>query len=63
LRGERHAAADAVALNAAAALVVFEGMAEAEAGARAREVLASGKAHVTLTTWLAAAGKRRPQGA
>jgi anthranilate phosphoribosyltransferase len=63
LRGERHAAADAVALNAAAALVVFEGMAEAEAGARAREVLASGKAHVTLTTWAAAAGKRRPRGA
>ena len=63
LSGERHPASDAVALNAAAALVVFDGLSEPEAGARARETLASGKALTTLKTWAAAAGKRRPQGA
>lgn len=63
LAGERHPAADAVALNAAAALVVFDGISEQEAGARAREALASGKALQTLKTWLKAAQQRRPQGA
>jgi anthranilate phosphoribosyltransferase len=63
LSGERHPAADAVALNAAAALVVFEGLSEKEAGERARETLASGKGLATLQSWAAAAGKRRPQGA
>jgi anthranilate phosphoribosyltransferase len=63
LSGERHPAADAVALNAAAALVVFEGLGEREAGARAREVLKSGKALGTLKTWAAAASKHRPKGA
>jgi anthranilate phosphoribosyltransferase len=62
LGGERHPAADAVALNAAAALVVFEGLSERDAGVRAREVLASGKALGTLKAWAAAAGKRRPKG-
>ncbi|HKY37378.1 MAG TPA: anthranilate phosphoribosyltransferase [Polyangiaceae bacterium] len=62
LGGERHPAADAVALNAAAALVVFEGLSERDAGARAREVLASGKARGTLKTWIAAASRRRPKG-
>jgi len=61
LSGEKHPAADAVALNAAAALALFHGMSEREAGAQAREVLASGKAMKTLTTWAAAAQKRRPQ--
>ncbi|HVY27501.1 MAG TPA: anthranilate phosphoribosyltransferase [Polyangiaceae bacterium] len=61
LSGEKHPAADAVALNAAAALVVFDGMSEREAGAQAREVLASGKALSTLRSWSDAAGKRRPQ--
>lgn len=59
LSGERHPAADAVALNAAAALVVFEDMDEREAGKRAREVLASGQGLRTLKSWSAAAGKRR----
>jgi anthranilate phosphoribosyltransferase len=63
LRGEKHPAADAVALNAAAALVVFDGMSEREAGAQAREILASGKAFKTLETWSAAAHRRRGQGA
>jgi anthranilate phosphoribosyltransferase len=61
LSGEKHPASDAVALNAAAALVVFDGMSEREAGALAREVLASGKAMSTLRTWSDAAGKRRPR--
>jgi anthranilate phosphoribosyltransferase len=61
LRGDKHPAADAVALNAAAALVVFHGMSEAEAGAQAREVLASGKAMKTLATWTTAANQRRVQ--
>jgi anthranilate phosphoribosyltransferase len=63
LSGEAHPAADAVALNAAAALVVFHGMGEREAGAQAREVLASGKAAQTLEVWARAARQRRPQGA
>lgn len=61
LRGDKHPAADAVALNAAAALVVFHGMSEVEAGAQAREVLASGKAIKTLATWTTAANQRRVQ--
>jgi len=61
LSGQRHPAADAVALNAAAALVVFDGMSEREAGAQAREVLASGKAMQTLARWIAAASPRRAQ--
>jgi anthranilate phosphoribosyltransferase len=60
LKGDAHPAADAVALNAAAALVVFDGMSEAEAGRAAREVLKSGKALQTLRTWGASASKRRP---
>jgi anthranilate phosphoribosyltransferase len=59
LAGERHPAADAVALNAAAALVVLDGMSERDAGARAREILASGKALGTLEAWTSAAVKRR----
>jgi anthranilate phosphoribosyltransferase len=61
LSGERHPAADAVALNAAAALVVFHGLSERDAGAQAREILASGKPMKTLSAWAAAAHKRRPQ--
>jgi anthranilate phosphoribosyltransferase len=62
LGGERHPAADAVALNAAAALVVAEGMSERDAGAQTRELLASGKALKTLERWVSAAKRRRPQG-
>lgn len=57
--GAKHPAADAVALNAAAALVVFEGISEADAGRRAREVLASGKPLETLSIWKAAAHRHR----
>jgi anthranilate phosphoribosyltransferase len=63
LGGEKHPAADAVALNAAAALVVFHGLSERDAGAQAREVVASGQALKTLATWSAAAQRRRPLGA
>lgn len=59
LKGERHPAADAVALNAAAALVVFHGTSEKDAGAQARDVLASGKAMQTLNAWASAANKHR----
>jgi anthranilate phosphoribosyltransferase len=59
LRGDKHPAADAVALNAAAALVVLNGVSEREAGALSREVLASGKGLQTLSTWAAAAHRRR----
>ena len=59
LSGKPHPAADAVALNAAAALVVFHGMSERDAGAQAREVVSSGQAMKTLTTWAAAANQRR----
>jgi anthranilate phosphoribosyltransferase len=62
LGGEPHPAADAVALNAAAALVVFDGLSEREAGAQAREIVKSGKALKTLETWASAAQRRRPQG-
>ncbi len=61
LKGEAHPAADAVALNAAAALVVSEGMSESEAGRAAREVLKSGKGFKTLEAWGASAHKRRPR--
>lgn len=61
LSGERHPAADAVALNAAAALVVLERSSERDAGERAREILASGKGLVTLGAWSAAAHRQRPQ--
>lgn len=61
LSGEPHPAADAVALNAAAALVVLDGVSEREAGERARDVLASGKGAATLSSWASAAHKQRPQ--
>jgi anthranilate phosphoribosyltransferase len=61
LRGDKHPAADAVALNAAAALVVLDGIDEREAGGIAREVLASGKGLLTLTKWAEAAHKQRPK--
>jgi anthranilate phosphoribosyltransferase len=63
LGGQKHPAADAVALNAAAALVVLEGMSERDAGAQAREIVASGKGLKTLETWSAAAQRRKPKGA
>lgn len=64
LGGEPHPAADAVALNAAAALVVFDGLSERDAGAHAREIVKSGKALKTLEAWSVAAQRRRPhQGA
>lgn len=62
LRGEPHPAADAVALNAAAALVVFDGVSEQDAGALAREVLASGQGFRTLGAWSEAAHKQRRKG-
>jgi anthranilate phosphoribosyltransferase len=62
--GEPHPAADAVALNAAAALVVAHGLRPREAGEAARAVLASRKALETLERWrsAAAAAKARAVG-
>jgi anthranilate phosphoribosyltransferase len=60
LSGAAHPAADAVALNAAAALVVFHDMREGDAGAQAREILKSGKAAQTLRQWVSVATPLRP---
>ncbi|HEX9622277.1 MAG TPA: anthranilate phosphoribosyltransferase [Polyangiaceae bacterium] len=57
LRGEAHPAADAFVLNAAAALVVFDGDAPRDAARRARAALASGKAYATLEALRAATAK------
>jgi anthranilate phosphoribosyltransferase len=56
--GEPHPAADAIALNAAAALVVAQDMSPEAAGAKAREVLASRRALGTLEAWRKAAASR-----
>ncbi len=60
LAGEAHPAVDAFILNAAAALVVAEGVSPLDAAARIREVLASGTAARKLEDWLAAARRRGP---
>jgi anthranilate phosphoribosyltransferase len=57
--GEPHPAADAVALNAAAALAVARELSESEAGAIARDVLATKRALKTLDAWREAARARR----
>lgn len=59
LSGEPHPATDAFVLNAAAALVVAEGVAPREAAGRAREAVVSGAAARTLAQWRTAAVKRR----
>lgn len=51
LRGEPHPATDAFVLNAAAALVVAEGIAPKLAAERARDVVRSGAAFRTLESW------------
>ncbi len=59
LDGGAHPAADAFALNAAAALVVARGTDPKRALDRAREVLANGAARRTLESWRSAAAARR----
>jgi anthranilate phosphoribosyltransferase len=59
LRGEPHAARDAVLLNAAAALVVARGLALREAAAAARKTLDDGSAGERLSTWRRAARKAK----
>jgi anthranilate phosphoribosyltransferase len=59
LDSEPHPAADAIVLNAAAALVVAKKTPPRDAAAEAREALKSGRARATLETWRAAA--RRPE--
>jgi anthranilate phosphoribosyltransferase len=62
LRGEHHPSADAFVLNAAAALVVAEGLAPRAATDKARELLASGAALRTLDTLRQAAVAARTPG-
>jgi anthranilate phosphoribosyltransferase len=59
LRGERHAAREAVVLNAAAALVVATGDEPRACTARARAALDDGAARDTLERWTAAALRAR----
>jgi anthranilate phosphoribosyltransferase len=59
LRGQPHPAADAFLLNAAAALVVADGIPPKQATARAREVLASGRAWQTFERWRELATRAR----
>lgn len=54
LKGEPHPATDAVVLNAAAALVVADGLEPKNAAHRARELLANGAAHRKLAEWISA---------
>jgi anthranilate phosphoribosyltransferase len=60
LAGVAHPSRDAFLLNAAAALVVAEGLAPRAALDRAREALESGAARNLLETWRGAALARRP---
>ena len=58
LEREPHPARDAVLLNAAAALAVFDPTASrAACGERAREALDSGRARETLETWRSATAR------
>jgi anthranilate phosphoribosyltransferase len=57
--GQAHPATDGFILNAAAALVVADGMAPRAAAERAREAIASGKAQQTLDEWRRAVAARR----
>jgi anthranilate phosphoribosyltransferase len=59
IRGRPHPASDAFVLNAAAALVVAEGLEPRRAAERAREALGSGAAYATLERWRAAAQRQR----
>lgn len=59
LDGAPHPAADAVVLNAAAALVVFAGTEPKRATDQARETLATGRAKRLLASWRSAAAARR----
>ncbi|HEY3498648.1 MAG TPA: anthranilate phosphoribosyltransferase, partial [Polyangiaceae bacterium] len=59
LSGERHPSRDAFVLNAAAALVVAEGLAPRAAADRAREAIESGAARRVLERWRDAARARR----
>jgi anthranilate phosphoribosyltransferase len=54
LEGAPHPAAEAILLNAAAALVVARGSLPREAAAEAREAIRSGRAFATLEAWRAA---------
>jgi anthranilate phosphoribosyltransferase len=55
LGGEDHPATPAIVLNAAAALVVSEGLSPKSAGARAEHAITSGAARQTLERWRKAA--------
>jgi anthranilate phosphoribosyltransferase len=60
LGGEKHPARDAFVLNAAAALVVVQGLAPRAAADRANEAIESGAARRVLERWREVAQARRP---
>jgi len=63
LRGQPHPASEAFVLNAAAALVVAEGMPPKQAAERAREVLRSGSGWATFERWRELARDSKARGA
>lgn len=60
--GEPHPAADAIVLNAAAALVVARGAPPREAAAEARDAIASGRAKAALERWRVCAARAKEAG-
>ena len=62
LAGQPHSSTPGFILNAAAALVIAEGLQPRAAADRAREVVASGAASRLLSRWREIAGARRPRG-
>ncbi len=59
LRGERHAASEAIVLNAAAALVVVRGHRPRDAATEVRDAIADGRAAATLDRWRDAARRAK----
>ena len=62
LDGGAHPAAEAIVLNAAAALVVARGTEPRDAAAEARDALRSGRARETLEAWATAARRAKDSG-
>jgi anthranilate phosphoribosyltransferase len=63
LRGSPHPSREAFVLNAAAALVVADGMAPKHAAQRARDIVLGGGAWETFERWRALAIRSKPAGA
>lgn len=63
LRGQAHPASEAFVLNAAAALVVADGIPPREAAERARELVQSGRAWAVFEAWRESAVRAKASGA